>query len=193
MSVARSLPLVAIVAALACSGSRRASSTRPSSAQMQAAGSPSLRTVDNAGYVDPGGRTSQVSAGVAPAQVGRGNGVAPTERERPSGGPGTPPAPPSSAPVPAAADTTDFTERAARALCDRETYCGRIGAGKAFESADACMAEKRRRVHRALDEASCEEIRGDRVAACLTAIRGAACGPPEVPLQPPAACNALCG
>ena len=45
--------------------------------------------------------------------------------------------------------------RAARALCDRETYCGRIGAGKAFESADACMASKRERVGRAVSEASC--------------------------------------
>lgn len=42
----------------------------------QTAGSPDLRTVDNAGYVDPGGRTRQVSAG-CPSTVGREEGNVP--------------------------------------------------------------------------------------------------------------------
>lgn len=187
----------AIVAMVGCSASGRPSGTQPTSAELTAAGSPELRTVDNAGYVDPGGRTRQVSAGTGPSPVDRGgNGTAPRQRERPSTGESAAPAPRPSGPSPAPADASELIERAARALCDRETYCGQIGAGRAFESADACIAEKRDRVHRALDEAACtDEIRGDRVAACLSAIRKAACGPPGVTLQPPAACtaHALCG
>lgn len=185
----------AIFVALSCSGSRRASTTRPSSAQMSAAGSPSLRTVDNAGYADPAGRTRQVSQGAAPSPVGRGEGVAPLERERPAGDGTLAPGPSASAPTPASDDPTELVARASRALCDREVVCGRVGPGKAFESADACTAAKRERVRAVIDEASCREIRGDRVAACLTAIRGAPCGPASSVLAPPAECTkaALCG
>jgi hypothetical protein len=91
--------------------------------------------------------------------------------------------------MPAPAGTSDFNERASRALCDREVYCGRLGAKKAFESADACMTEKRVKVRRARGDGSCEEIRGDRAAECLAAIRRAACGPSEALLQPPAECT----
>lgn len=160
---------------------------------MGAAGSPELRTVDNAGYVDPGGRTRQVSQGSAAAPVGRGDGVAPTEHEQASGRPAPLPAP--TVPTPAASATSELTERAARALCDRESYCGRVGAAKPFESADACMAAKRVRVHQALGDASCDEIRGDRFSACLSALRLTECGPSQKTLQTPAECTAraLCG
>ena len=84
---------------------------------------------------------------------------------------------------------TEFNERAARALCDRETQCGRVGAGKTLESADACMAQKRHRARRALDAALCSEVRGDRVADCLAAIRRASCGPAGEPLIPPPECT----
>jgi hypothetical protein len=191
LTIARALPFVVTLGAVACSGSR-APRAQPTSAQIAAAGSPELRTVDNAGYVDPGGRTRQVTAGTGPSVVGRGEGVAPLQPERASGS--ATPAPPPPVPIPAPADETDFNERAARALCDRELACDRLGAGKAFESADACVAEKRVRVRRARGEASCDEIRGDRVAACLVAIRALACGAPDARLEPPAECreHAVC-
>lgn len=192
--VSTSIPL--FLGFFACSSSRT-SSTRPSSAQIASAGSPSLRTLDNTGYVDPGGRTRQASQGVGPTPVGREDMVAPTQPERPSGPPGPAaegvvPGPAGPA-TPAPAETSEFKERAARALCDREVYCGRLGEGKAFPTADACMVEKRERVRRALGEDACREIRGDRVSACLAAIRGASCGPG--PVAPPAECaiQALCG
>lgn len=167
------------------------SSARTSSAQQYASGSSNLRTVDNAGYVDPGGRTAQVSQGGATVS-GRGNNLAPTNHEFPteSSGPGDSQTalPPSSAAAPA--DATELRERASRALCDRESDCGRIGADKSFESADACMAAKRERVRSVMREDNCNEVRGDRVASCLTAIRREACGPSAAPLQPPTACTA---
>ena len=185
---------------LACSSSRSASGTKATHAQKYAPGSPELRTVDNAGFVDPGGRTHEVSAGVygnPPTEYRE--AVPPPQREEPSKAksksesgseaptPSAPAAPAS--PASPASDPSEFTGRAARALCDRESYCGRVGAGKAFESAETCMAEKRERVHHAISEASCE-LRGDRISACLTAIRGAACGAPATPLQPPTDCTA---
>ena len=186
------LPLLPLVA-LACGGSQSKGTTQTTSARSLAAGSPNTRTVDNAGYVDPGGRTRQVSAGAAPAPVGRGAAVAPTRPESP-GGVGVAPSE-SRRLTPPPADATEFNERAARALCDRETFCDRIGASKRFESEGACMADKRDRVRSALGEAACDEIRGDRVASCLTAIRGAACGEPRDRQDPPVECGrtALCG
>jgi hypothetical protein len=183
--------------ALVCTGCQSTSTTRTTSAQTYASGSPDLRTVDNAGYVDPGGRTGQVSAGGASTTGRGGNGVPPPHREYPteSGTAESVESATGGAPTvraAASADPTEFTERAARALCDRETYCGRIGKGKTFESADACMVGKRERVRGALREASCSQLRGEGVAQCLTAIRGASCGLVET--QPPPACaaQALC-
>jgi hypothetical protein len=56
------------------------------------------------------------------------------------------------------------------------------------------MAAKRQRVSQAVSDAACRRIRGDRVGPCLSAIRGAGCGPAEAPLEPPQACTreALC-
>jgi hypothetical protein len=179
---------------LACSSSSRPAGTQTTSAEKYAAGSPELRTVDNAGYVDPGGRTRQVSAGTGAAPVGTNGGAPPPHREEPSGSASAPGTEGAAAtpmgPAPAASDPADFAERAARALCDRETYCDHIGAGKQYESGDACMVEKRDRVRSAISSSSCREIRGDRISSCLTAIRGAACGPPATRLDPPAACTA---
>jgi hypothetical protein len=171
-----------------------ASSRQPSSAQLTSAGSPELRTVDNAGYVDPGGRTRQVSAGSAPAPVGRGNGIAPTLPESATQSSGATEEssaglPERASPIAAPADSSELHERASRALCDREVYCERLGAGRPYESQDACMTDKRVRVRRALDRAPCTEFRGDRVTACLGAIRAAPCGRPDEPIPPPSSCT----
>ncbi len=191
----RTLVLLGIfgVQLLACAGSPpNTTMPRPTNAQIIASGSPELRTVDNTGYVDPAGRTREVNAG-GTSTVGAGNGmVAPPLRESPTGSGTTssPSEPPSAGIAPAPSDPAELPDRAARALCDREKNCGRIGARKAFESDDACMFAKRERVHHAIDDASCREIRGDRIAQCLTAIRAVACGATDAPLQPPRACTA---
>ena len=90
----------------------------------------------------------------------------------------------------ASVEPSELTGRVARALCDRETYCDRIGADKAFESADACMAAQRESVRNTLSETPCREFPGDRVSSCLTRIRQGSCEP-----RTETACttSALCG
>ncbi|MEO6417843.1 MAG: DUF6184 family natural product biosynthesis lipoprotein, partial [Polyangiaceae bacterium] len=170
----RTLGLLGIVGGLvlACAGSPPSTTMpRPTSAQLYASGSPELRTVDNTGHVDPGGRTREVSAG-GTSTVGVGNGmVRPPYRESASGSGRIESSPSASGIAPAPSDPAELPDRAARALCDRETSCGRVGSGKAFESGDACLVAKRESVHRAIDGASCGEVHGDRIAQCLTAIR----------------------
>lgn len=177
----------------ACGGAGRHSNVA-SSAELTSAGSPDARTVDNAGWVDAAGRTRQVS-GSAATPMGRGNEVAPRAPERAAGPSTSEPPQATAAPAPPASDATELVERAARALCDREAYCQRIGMGKSFESNDACLVEKRQRVHTVLDRAACTELPGERVAACLSAIRQSACGPSETALGPPEECAKarLCG
>jgi predicted Na+-dependent transporter len=179
-----------------CNGGSHApttSSTHTSSAEVTAAGSPQLRTVDNTGFVDPGGRTRQVSQGVGPAPVGHGADVLPPNREQIAGGAGgvtlTPRAATPAAPRPAPIEVGDLTQRAARALCDRESACGRIGASGTFESADACMANERRRVRDILGSRSCKEIVGDVAVGCLEAIRERNCSAATAIVGAPPECS----
>ncbi len=185
--------------ALACTSCHPATtaSTTTTSAQHYAAGSPDARIVDNAGFVDPGGRTRSVTTHGA-VVTSPANAVSPTRREDPiaptaDASNSAPIGPPTAAPN-SPSDPVELTQRAARALCDREAYCDRVGDDKTYKSSDACFAEKRDRVGRLVSESRCREIRGERVAACLTAIRGAECGPTSAPLAPPAECtaHALC-
>jgi hypothetical protein len=192
--LSRTLALLAVAAGCLVSAScaRPSSTTQTTSAQKYVAGSPDLRTVDNAGFVDPVGRTSQVTTGGSITE--RGTGVAPTRREetKTTGpGAGEPQAAAEGPPVASSsADPSELTERAARALCDREAFCEHIGSGKTFESADACMSSKRERVRQAVAERGCRDIRGEAVSRCLNAIRGAECGTAGAPLPPPRACDA---
>ncbi len=189
MMIIRTLALPT-TAFLVCTGCAPPQSTT----QTTSAGSPHARTVDNAGFVDPVGRTSTVTASGSISERNTGVGTTHTVGASTSGSGGTsepaigPPAPavPSSS-----ADPIELTERAARALCDREGYCEHIGTGKAFESADACMGVKRERVRQAIAERGCRDnIRGEAVSRCLTAIRAAECGNAGEALPPPAACDA---
>lgn len=172
----------------ACSSSQQTPRARATSAQITSAGSPDLRTVDNTGFVGPAGQTRSVSAGTGASQIGRSEGVPPPQREIPGGGETS-----GSGAVPG--DTSVAVEpvaRAARALCDRETFCGRVGEGQTFGSADSCMAAMRERVaRRGTAEACGNAIRSDRLATCLAAIRAAACEPRNAPpMQAPPACTA---
>ncbi|MEI9885753.1 MAG: DUF6184 family natural product biosynthesis lipoprotein [Rhizomicrobium sp.] len=183
----------------ACSSSQPTPRAQATSAQIAAAGSPDLRTVDNTGFVGPAGQTHSVSEGVGPVEIGRTEAVPPPRRENPAGGEVTAERPQPVAPgtlpsVPA--DMADAMERAARALCDRESFCGGVGPGHKYGSADACLSDKRERIARAAPTRACgNAIPSDRLAACLTAIRQASCDARNAPLQPPRACTseALCG
>jgi hypothetical protein len=193
------LGLVLVLAA--CESAHRAPPAQPTSAEVIAAGSPDLRTVDNSGFATPSGQTRQVTQGMGPSTLGRGMEVAPPQREEPE-----PPLPPEprpprepAAPAPAPVDATELTARIAQAACDRERQCERIGKGRTFESVEACMAALRARVTRGLSLHSpaaareCTEIRGDRMQLCLTAIHRDACSVPASFAQLPACTvQALC-
>lgn len=148
------------------------------------------RTIDNAGYVDNGGRTSEMTnrtemSGMRATEVGS---------ERPTGTPGsgTPiPGQPRRAPEPergAAAATAavpgngpplldDDVARLARARCDRATSCGRVGAGRAFETDSDCMMQQRGRGQDDLGAVSCAGgIDHRQLGLCLAELRKVACG-----------------
>jgi hypothetical protein len=162
-----------------CASSGTVSHTQLSSAEIIAAGSPELRTLDNTGFVYPGGATTEVSQGLGPAVVGRGEYLAPppTGREYPllvpvpfpqvSGERAGPPA--------SGSDRYEAVGRVARALCDQQAYCERIGPSGTFESADACSTEERARIVGVIAKTGCETARADLLAACLREIRAARC------------------
>jgi hypothetical protein len=173
--------LVAITVVIgSCASSGAVSRTQLSSAEIIAAGSPELRTLDNTGFVYPNGATTEVSQGIGPAVVGRGAYLTPppTGREYPllvplplplvSGGRAGPPS--------SGSDGYEAAERVARALCDHQAYCERNSPSGTFESADACSTEERARLGRVVAKTGCETtIRGDLLAECLRAIRAAQC------------------
>jgi uncharacterized protein DUF6184 len=187
------LAAVLALALSACSSSQQTPRARTTSAQINSAGSPDRRTTDNTGFVGPSGQTGSVSAGTGAAQIGRSEGVPPPQREVPAGGEAAPSGSVSGSPAPAG----EPVARAVRALCDRESFCGRVGQGKAYGSADSCMADKRERIERLGPAKACgDTIRNDRLATCLAAIRNASCEQGDAPaVQPPSACTteALCG
>ena len=188
LTVTLALTLALPLPLTSCSSSQQTPRARTTSAQITAAGSPDLRTVDNTGFVGPAGQTRSVSAGTGGTQIGRSEGVPPPQRELPGGGE-------TAGAGAVTADTSVAAEpvaRAARALCDRETFCGRVGEGQAHGSADSCMAATRERVARRGTAGTCgNAIRNDRLATCLAAIRSASCERRDAPpMQPPRACTA---
>lgn len=150
----------------------------------------SSRTLDSTGYVDNGGRTSEQTvrtqmSGMRATEAGS---------ERPTGSPGsgTPVIPVGRRPrattiesagelggeQPAATGTPGETvvARVARARCDRETACDRVGPGKPFGTSEHCMSSIRERARQDVVEAGC--IRGfdtTQLAVCLNTIRQLQC------------------
>jgi len=173
----------------------------------------STRTIDNAGFVDNGGRTSDMtsrselsgmrateSGSERPTgtpgsgfplpldvktqsrQVGEGAGAASSVR-------GTDARPTSGSPV------DEAVGRIARARCDRETTCERIGRGRAFPTQDACMTEHRTMARQETTQASCARgIDSTQLASCLQALRSQACnaGASELDNVPACRVSALC-
>jgi hypothetical protein len=177
----------------------------------------SSRTIDNAGFVDNGGRTSDETiraqtSGMRATEVGSeritgtpgsgqpipfiepnpprrgaqrerapdatdmGQTVAPTTAIGPRPDPtSAPPAATTIGPGPSPAQL-DATERIARARCDRQTACDRIGPGRAWGSPEACMAQQRPRTSEEVASLACRAgLDGMQLGACLDAIRGLGC------------------
>lgn len=156
---------------------------------------PTTRTIDNAGFVDNGGRTSDETnrsqmSGMRATEAGS---------ERPTGTPGsgTPipiPTPGRAAPpnrgegagaasseggktVPSTGGpVVEAGERLARARCDHDTTCNRIGRGRSWETQAQCFADERERVGEAMPGLGCSRgIANVQLAICLNALRGQAC------------------
>jgi hypothetical protein len=142
---------------------------------------PPSRTVDSSGFVDNSGHTSD--------QRGRteASGMRPTEAggQRPTGTPGSGTPVPAIEPEPTpgkadapgiGAEGEEQVARFAQARCDWELSCGRVGAGKAHESAQACAMNVRPIVRRELAVLDCAQgYDAQHVGMCLTAIRRATC------------------
>ena len=208
--------LGACAVATACDGGARGPDARAAltsaNAPPPASTAVSSRTIDNAGFVDNGGRTSDMTgrsemSGMRGTEAGS---------ERPTGTPG------SGLPlrVPSKAARTDIGEgagaatsetgastpsaggppseavaRLARARCDRETSCTRVGPGRAWATQDSCVAKQRERVGAAVSAMSCPHgIDNVQLGTCLNALRGQACADRrgDLALLPDCATNALC-
>jgi hypothetical protein len=181
-----SLPLA--IALAGCGARARDVARATTTSSMAEAGSrpASSRTIDDSGYVDNGGRPSSETArtemsGMRASELGS---------ERPTGTPGTGAGIPPRTPAARARSSDELTRtviaRIASARCDRETTCGRSGAGR-----DTCMMHARPRVQADVDRADCAQgFETVQLGACLTALRQLDCGKVAVALDDVQACRA---
>jgi hypothetical protein len=179
-----------------------------------AATTTSSRTIDNTGFVDNGGRTSDMRA------RSEASGMRATEAgsDRPTGTPGSgtpiPVGEPrsetnvgegrgaassvrgtSGQPHPSGGPSVEALARFARARCDRETACNRVGEGRPFKSQDSCVAEQRDRVRADVDALGCPRgIDILQLGTCVNAIRLQGCDDRRVDVDalPDCASSALC-
>jgi hypothetical protein len=197
----------------ACGGSlERGARTNLTSGDPNPGAAPNpSRTIDNAGFVDNGGRTSdqtsrpQTSGARATelgsnqptgtntgipngADLGNREGGARSGAERASAA-GTTLPHPGRSPV---ATYADLAGRVARASCDHETSCARVGDGRTWSSQATCMADFRARAAVELHTAATCALNRAAVATCLASIREQGCGNGVEPLHEHAACRALC-
>ena len=188
---------VIVASSVACEKNAR---DRPASTITYSARAPrpdatatTTRTLDNTGFVDNAGRTSEQRVRTEAS----GMRATETGSERPTGTPG------SGTPIPlgpeghepqvgegagalggddtaaSGAPGATVVARIARARCDRETACDRVGAGKAFLTGEQCMSSVRGRARADVVEASCERgFDSTQVALCLTTIRQVSCDAP---------------
>jgi hypothetical protein len=170
------------------------------------------RTIDNAGFVDNGGRTSDMTSRTEMS----GMTATETGSERPTGTPGsgTPWPFQSSGARPnigegagaassergtsvpsAGGPLSEAVGRLARARCDRETACNRIGPSRAWKSQESCVAHQRELVGGDVSALACPRgVDGVQLGTCLNALRGQACDDRRGDLQilPECLANALC-
>lgn len=192
----------ACAAAVACRRSdldRGAASTTTTTSARPESTATSSRTIDNAGFVDNAGRTSEMTS----RTTSSGMRATETGSERPTGTPG------SGMPIPSAGASggghasetgraaeprrvpvrttpasrtrgapvlSDDVARLARARCDRATACDRVGPGRAFESQGDCMMQLRARSERDLEAAACQNgVDRTSLALCLGEVRKLPC------------------
>jgi hypothetical protein len=175
----------------ACGGESkvaRPSQTTLTSGELPEAKPPTARTVDSTGFVDNSGRTSDETvarpetSGVRASEAGStdrptgtntGTPGAGTTRERPMV-PKITALAPGAGGVSPVAGYDDLPGKMARAACDHEKVCDRVGDGKPSPSDGACTADMRTRAIGDLDAMGCN-LDGSAVAVCLAEIRKASC------------------
>ena len=158
-------------------------------------------TIDNTGFIDNGGRSSDMTtrsemSGMRATEAGG---------ERPTGTPGSGlplPIPPSEPPrslqealeegtrsptdsprgsrrstsAPESGLSPENAYRVARARCDRETACSRVGAGRTWATQDSCVTDQRERVGADFASLSCPRgLAPMELGACLNAVRVRPC------------------
>ncbi len=176
---------------------------------------PTTRTIDNAGFVDNAGHTSDET--IRSQMSGMRGTEAGSERLTGTPGSGTPipiPSPRGATPPPTRGEgagaassergttveptggpVVEAGERLARARCDRETTCNRIGRGRAWSTQDQCFATQRERVGDAMSSLGCPHgIDNVQLAICLNALRGQACNDKggDLAVLPECMASALC-
>ncbi len=164
---------------------RRATATTLTNATVR-----SGHSADNAGYIDNGGRTSDETA---PTEL---SGARPTENA------GRPPAEsPRTAPLPTApaappkVETSfdDRSQRISRAICDRETFCSRVGEGRTFRSQDDCTVQFNPTAKGFVEAAGCQKgVDDTQLASCLAAVRQLSCTGENQSLQNLPSCRSIC-
>jgi hypothetical protein len=170
------------------------------------------RTIDNTGFVDNGGRTSEQwgrpeTSGMRATEAGseRPTGTAsgvplPIEASAPRGDTGEGAGAASSVrgntgPVAAGAPPTEAIGRLARARCDRESACNRVGNGRAWGSQEACVADHRDRAREDVASLGCRRgVDATQLATCLNALRLQVCSESRQDLDvvPECRTSALC-
>ena len=198
------LVLVASFTVIGCADPARRTAT---SAQTTGASLQSRHTVDNAGFHDNAGHTSDdyPANEMSGARATEGGGLAPASSPR------TTPLPeafsqnehalsPNAEPLPAgptqpAGVSDDRGARLSRAICDRETFCNHVGKGREWKSQDACTTHYTMSGQKQIESASCERgIDTTQLAACLQAVRALPCNTEPRTLEAIPACraNTLC-
>lgn len=182
----RTAASLVILTAAACDRAPARSPTDPTASRP-----PANRTIDNTGYIDNGGRSSDMRARTEMS------GMRATEAaSEPAGTPGAglplpieaSPRKAQSAPAPVRSATrgvpaSAVVGRLAQAVCDQEQACGQATSGK-------CLETQRPAVRGAVDRAGCgDDFDPDAVTSCLAAIRRGTCGSK---MTAHAACADLC-
>jgi len=172
-----------------------------------AAAGTTSRTIDSTGFVDNGGRTSDLTnrtelSGMRATETGsnRPTGTAGVGLSLPIEATGEPRG--QGAPrgregllSPTGATADAVVGRIGRAECDLEVACGRIGADERLKTDAQCMAHSRERAREAVEDVGC--ARGfdeQQLSTCLTAIRHLSCEAPAGRLPAAGQCDhrAIC-
>jgi hypothetical protein len=212
------LPVAAAVASGACNGPdvNRPVQTLSGVIPRPEATGVTKHTIDNTGFIDNGGRSSEMTtrsemSGMRATEAGG---------ERPTGTPGSgtpvplpesaPPqsveeafeggripkaSPRGSLPTRAGGPSIETGQRLARARCDRETACSRVGVGHPWATQESCLADQREHVSADFASLSCARgIDSIQLGACLNAMRVRPCGEtgPEMDTVSECRSSALC-